>query len=435
MHPLVFEHGAWSASELEGQVGGWLWWLRERGLKTRARVGVLSWNRPELVALFHACGLAGLTLVPFNARLTRGELQPLIDAARPSLILTDLFPADVLEGAVPFPKGVSSPLASLPRPADDVPLAGLFTSGTTGVPRLIELTHGNFKASARASAANLGGGAEQRWSLCLPLFHVGGLAMAHRCAEYKAALVIERGFDPVRLNRQIDAGEVTHLSLVAHSLDRLLEQRSDRFPPSVRAILVGGGPVSERLLQRARGWGAPVLQTYGLTEACSQVATERLADADGTTAGPPLPGLEVRIVEGQIEVRGPTVAPQFPGWLATGDLGALDDRGRLTVFARRTDLIVSGGENVYPAELENILGGHPEVRELAVAARADPQWGQVPIALVVWKAEAPDRGSLEAWCRERLAGFKVPRGFISTAQLPRLANGKVDRSRVRALVA
>jgi O-succinylbenzoic acid--CoA ligase len=397
---------------------------------TPRRIGVLAYNSPAAVALFRSCAAHGITFVPFNARLTRAELAPLVELANVSCVYADEALRDRIEGSLPLP--LSWPRFEGPRPSDDQPLAALFTSGTTGTPRLIELTHGNFRASARASAGNLGGGPDQRWLLCLPIFHIGGLAMVHRCAEYGATLLIENGFDPDRVNALIDAGEVTHTSFVTTALDRLMERRTTPFPSTLRAILVGGGPVPRGSLDRARALGAPVLQTYGLTEACSQVTTERPGDADGATAGWPLPGVELRIIEGQIEVRGPTVARQFGGWLKTGDLGTLDDRGRLTVLSRRTDLIVSGGENVYPAELERVLAEHPEVREVAVTASPDKTWGQVPVAVVVWRG-APAGDAVTSWCRSRLAGFKLPRRFISAETLPRNANGKVDRAQLRAL--
>lgn len=415
---LVFDGGAWDEARLAEEVAGWR--ARLSALPVGARVGVLGWNSPTQVALFLACAEAGLVFVPFNARLTRSEREPLIAAAGLAVFLED-----PLEHG-----GVGQEKAACPLFRDE-PLAGLFTSGTTGTPSLVLLSHANFRASALASAANLGGDADQRWLLCLPLFHVGGLAMAHRCAQYGATLVVERAFDAARTNALIDSGGVTHVSLVPTALDRVLELRGDRrFPSTLRAMLIGGGPVPHALMQRARALGGPVLQTYGLTEACSQVATERPGEADGTTAGPPLPGLEVRLVDGMLEVRGPTVAGG--GWLKTKDLATIDGQGRVTILARRTDLIVSGGENVYPAELERVLAGHPNVKEVAVGARDDATWGQVPVAVIAWRAQPIDLGP---WCRERLAGFKVPRAFISADSLPRNVNGKVDRAALRALIA
>ncbi len=378
-----------------------------------ARVGVVSWNSPALLALFHACADRGLVFVPFNARLTQAELAPLVKAAELSVFLDEI-PA------------VQSARRDWP---DDHPLAALFTSGTTGTPSLVVLTHGNFRASAKASGANLGAGPDQKWLLCLPLFHVGGLAMAHRCRAYGASVVIERAFDAARFNALVDAGEVTHASLVPTALDRVIALRTTPFPATLKAVLIGGGPVAPTLMARARAMGAPVLQTYGLTEACSQVTTERPGEADGTTAGHPLPGIAIRIVDGEIEVLGATT--HRPGWLRTKDLGTIDDRGRLTVLARRTDLIVTGGENVYPAELERVIAEHPSVREVAVGARDDAQWGQVPVAVVVWDGAPVDLGP---WCRARLAGFKIPRAFIAAESLPRNVNGKVDRAGLRAAI-
>jgi O-succinylbenzoic acid--CoA ligase len=197
-------------------------------------------------------------------------------------------------------------------------------------------------------------------------------------------------------------------------------------------VLVGGGPAPAGLLARARSAGLTVLQTYGLTEAASQVTAERIGDADGTTAGVPLPGTQVRVRNGEIEVRGPSLMvgylgePPLEGWLRTGDLGELDARGRLLVHARRTDLIVSGGENVYPAEVEAALLGHPAVSDAAVVPWPDPEYGQVACAAVVARSTAA-QADLEQHCRARLAGFKVPRRWMFLRELPRGSSGKLDR--------
>jgi O-succinylbenzoic acid--CoA ligase len=200
----------------------------------------------------------------------------------------------------------------------------------------------------------------------------------------------------------------------------------------------------------------PVLQTYGLTESCSQATTEPPGSADATSAGTPLPHLELRIVdkagaplktggEGEIELRGGSVTSGYfddpaataaafrEGWFRTRDLGVLDARGRLRVLSRRTDLIVRGGENVYPAELEQVLERHPSVIEAAVIAEQHPGWGQVPVAIVALREATPDE-SLRAWCSERLARFKLPERFVRTESLPRNAMGKVDRRRLAALL-
>ncbi|MFZ5467897.1 MAG: o-succinylbenzoate--CoA ligase [Myxococcota bacterium] len=421
----------------------WTGALAARGVGPGDVVAVLSRNRAEVVFLFHAVGQLGAALAPLNTRLTAVELAPMVERLRPRLLFADkqlagrLAGVEVLEG---FADG-AAPHAGVTPAEPSRARAILFTSGTSGTPKAAVLTSANLLASARASAQHLGPSPPARWLACLPLFHIGGLAMLVRAELEGGSVVLHDGFDPERVNAAIDGGDVSHVSLVGTTLAALLEARGPRrFPSSLRVVLVGGGPVSVELLSQARELGAPALHTYGLTEASSQVATERPAEADGTTCGPPLPGTEVRVTsEGEIEVRGPTVmqgylgeAPLGGAWFRTGDLGSLDERGRLTVLARRTDLILSGGENVYPAEIEAVLSTHPGVTEVAVVGAADARWGQTPWAFLVARG-AIDSAALERHCRARLAGFKVPRRFEQVEVLPRNASGKIDRRALESL--
>lgn len=421
---LEFDDRRWSWADVAREVDGWSAWLEGQGVGANDRVSTITWNRPEVLFLWFALLRRGATLFPLNARLTAAELEPLLARVQPKLVLSTAFPSPT-RGAVRE--------AEL-NEGDEA--AGLFTSGTTGTPSLVPLTVGNFLASHRANAANLGANEHQVWLGTLPLFHVGGLAMAFRWAVMGARLVLEKQFDAARVALLLRRGDLTHASLVPTALSRVLDQPGAAFSPSLEALLIGGGPMGVELLRRARTLRLPVLQTYGLTEACSQVTTERLSDADGTTAGPALPGLEVRIeneqgpvpvgVIGEICVRGPTVTPSAGEWLRTKDLGHLDSRGRLTVHARRVDLIVSGGENIYPAEVEAVLSESPLVLDVAVAPMADETWGQVPVAFVVWRG-APMAEALDAHARARLAGFKVPRRWVTVESLPRNASGKLLR--------
>lgn len=324
-------------------------------------------------------------------------------------------------------------LSSIERvPPAGEPATILFTSGTTGAAKAARLALDNHLANARAACEVLGIDASSRFLSTLPLFHVGGLSIAFRCQLASATLLLHERFDAHAVAREL-CGGATHASLVASTLARVLEVCS-AFPPSVRAVLVGGGPVPAPLLERARRAGLPVLQTYGLTETASMATCERPGDADGKSAGPPMPGLEVRIAGAEIEVRGAQVmrgylgAAPVRGWFATSDLGELDARGRLVVHARRTDLIVSGGENVYPAEVEAALLAHPAVREAAVLPAPDERWGQVGVAYV---AGAAAESELRAFLAGRLAKFKIPARFVAVEGLPRNAAGKVDRARLR----
>jgi O-succinylbenzoic acid--CoA ligase len=411
--------------------------LRSLGVARGDRVAVRSWNRPEVAWLVFGAARVGASVVLLNARLTEAEVAPLLERAQAKVRFGDLPGATGLEVMSLGNSGLSEPVEDRVEIDDESVAVGLFTSGTTGVAKLVELTHANLFASAAANAQRLGGEAEQRWLGTLPLFHVGGLAMLYRCTVYGASIALETSFDAARTAEALDRG-VTHLSLVPTMLDRLLEVRGERPFVGVRAALIGGGPMTTTQLQRARAAGLPVLQTYGLTEACSQVTTEIPSEADGTTAGSPMHGVTVRIVNadasgiGEIEVSGPTVAKGLGPWLQTKDLGRLDERGRLTIFARRLDLILSGGENVYPAEVEGVLREHPQVRDVAVTGRDDATWGQVPVAVIVGDVEGE---VLNAWARERLAAFKVPKAWIRVEALPRNATGKLDRAKVRALTS
>lgn len=413
---LRFESRTWSWPAVDEAVAGWARWLESQGLQRAEQVVVTSWNRPEMLFLFLGAARLGASFIALNARLTEFERQALIARLKPRVLLTHSFP-DVT--------GVADAPWSLHDARREATAAALFTSGTTGAPKLVELTHSQFVANATATAANLSSAASDGWLGTLPLFHIGGLAMAYRWAWQRSRLVLEGQFDATRASRWLESGEVTHASLVPTTLERVLEANAGRgFSHHVRAVLVGGGPMSLPLMQRAKAMGLPVLQTYGLTEACSGVTSERPSEADGATAGPPLPGIEVRIVDDEIQVRGPTVTGAPGRWLATGDLGSLDARGRLTVWSRRVDLIVTGGENVYPAEVEQVLAAHPAIAEVVVVPRADATWGQVPVAVVVWRGEPEP---VLEWARARLAGFKLPFDVVSVDTVPRNANGKVER--------
>jgi o-succinylbenzoate---CoA ligase len=290
-------------------------------------------------------------------------------------------------------------------------VAVVFTSGTTGEPKPVALQARHVLASALGSAVALGLDPRERWLCPLPLSHVGGLMVLLRSVIYATTAVIGPAD---RLH------DVTLASLVPTQLARLLDAGL-RAPPRLRAVLLGGGPIGPDLLARAAAAGVPIAQTYGLTEATSQV----------TVDGWPLPGVTVELADdGEILVSGPTVVPG--GVLRTGDLGRFDERGRLVVTGRKSEIIVTGGENVAPAEVEAVLAAHPDVLDAAIVGRADAEWGEAIAALVVPRpGRAVDAEALRAFCRERLAPFKVPKTVEAVETLPRTASGKLLRRRLR----
>jgi O-succinylbenzoic acid--CoA ligase len=313
--------------------------------------------------------------------------------------------------------------------------AHVLTSGSTGTPHPVGLTYGNFLWSAVGSAFNIGVEPEDRWLCCLPLSHVSGLSIVVRSVIYGTTAVVHDGFDVDRAGAALENDDISVVSVVATMLMRLLEAGADLSGP--RAILVGGGPVPEEPLEEAIAKGATVVQTYGLTETCSQVTTLAPADARRKlgSAGRPLLTTHLRIQDGEILVQGPTVAPgraDADGWLHTGDLGQIDEEGFLYVSDRIDDMIVSGGENVIPAEVEEVLLRHPEVADAAVIGREDPEWQQAVTAVVVLVSGAtatPD--DLRQHCAETLAGFKVPKRVELAAALPRTPSGKLMRRALR----
>jgi O-succinylbenzoic acid--CoA ligase len=350
----------------------------------------------DFVIALHACLMAGAAAVPIDLRLKPAEQEQ-----RRAAVDVDVeAPSD-----------------------DDVPMAVMHTSGTTAAPKPVVLSRGNFLASALGSAVALGLDPAERWLCPMPLTHVGGLSIPIRSAIYATSAILHGRFDTDAVLSELMDPErrITLVSLVPTMLARLLDAGLAQ-PPTLRWALLGGGPIAPALLDRASAAGVPVAPTYGMTEACSQIAT----------FGWPLAGVDVRVLgDGEVLVRGPIVsagAVSGDGWLHTGDLGRFDERGRLEIIGRVADTIVSGGENVAPAEVEAVLLEHPAVIDAAVHARADPEWGEAVVATVVLRDGA--RASFEelrAHCAARLAAFKLPKRVEFAEVLPRTPSGKLLR--------
>lgn len=395
---LVAGDRAWTYAELDAaasRVAG--------GLPASARVATAMPTSAEHVLALHGAWRAGATVVPLDPRSPdRAALAA--QAGAPVV-------AALHEG---------EPLA---RPAADL-AALVATSGTTGAPRLVRLTRRNLVASAAGSAERLGTTRHDRWLLALPLHHVGGLSVLVRAALAGACVVVGD-----------DIERATVASLVPTQLHRLVEAGRPP-PPGLRTVLLGGAPAPASLLARARELGWPVLPTYGLTEAASQVATRARGDARDDAVGPPLARTRVRIVEGRIEVAGPTVAegyeggPTFRGRFLTGDLGRLTPDGRVAILGRADDVIVTGGEKVAPHIVEDALLAHPAVAEACVVGVPDVAWGARVVAAVVLRAPADD---LVAFVASRLPPFARPKEVRVLDALPRGGSGKVLRREVAAL--
>jgi O-succinylbenzoic acid--CoA ligase len=413
-----------SYAELEREATAAARRLAARGARRGATVALDLKPGLEYLVLLHALMKLGAVAYPLNTELPASERRAEAQRA----------------GAM-----VARGLGDIGLTEADLPLLGehdldrlhcrILTSGTSGESRLVGLTYGNHLWSAVGSGFNLGVDPNDRWLCCLPLYHVSGISIVMRSVIYGTGAVVHDGFDADRIAESLELDGVTLVSLVTTQLVRLLAAGVDLSRP--RAILVGGGPIPLELLEEATGRGATVVQTYGLTEAASQVTTLAPGEARRKlgSAGRPLLTTHLRIDEDEILVQGPTVAPgcaDEDGWLHTGDLGRIDDEGFLYVTDRLGDVIVSGGENVLPAEVEEVLLRHPDVADAAAVGRSDPEWQESVTAVVVRRSGAKvSADELRRHCASELAGYKVPKQVEFVAALPRTDSGKLVRRALR----
>ena len=484
--------------------------LTAHGIQQSQRVAVLLDRSRDSVQLVHALVRIGASLVPLNTRLTADEMDYQVENAACNWILRTT--PSPLGGRLGRGLDSSTHVDDLPRNAPDPYLVGtleldaefgiLFTSGTTGKPKGARLLWKNIFASAKASAERLGAYPDDRWLLTLPLYHIGGLSILLRSALYGTAVILPNFTDdqfnltqlqarmqvtqptmislvPTMLHRLLDdAARSTHLrrsSLIANGEIASAEELPRKFPESLRLILLGGAAASLKLLERTFAQNLAVAMTYGLTECASQVATATPDEArqKSGSVGKPLLGVRVEIRDdegqalpsgeiGNIHVAGDVVMSGYlhqaevQEWLRTGDLGYLDADGDLFIVQRRSDLIVSGGENIYPAEVEAVLLQHPNVESACVVGIPDKQWGQRVAAAIVVRRTSFDgtmpnneqnahrhsniqgdgathhqfEKEIIAFCRQHLAGYKIPRKIRVLDALPQTASGKVKRQDV-----
>jgi O-succinylbenzoic acid--CoA ligase len=377
--------------------------------------------RPAAAGAIVRAWEAGRAVLPLDPAAPAPQARRLLDVARPTH-LVDRDGRRRLPGGQPVPAEVAAVVA---------------TSGTAGQPKAVELTAAGLRAASLATSAALGAGPGDRWLACVPLHGVAGLAIVARSWHSGVPLTVHDGFDEAMVSEAAGDG-ATLVSLVPTMLRRLLAAGADLR--GFRRILLGGGPVPAELLTRAAELELGVVTTYGLTETCGGVVHN----------GHPLDGVTVAVggpgEEGEIRIRGPmvmrgyrhdqaaTAAALRGGWLHTGDQGRLAPNGRLLVLGRGDDLIVSGGVNVHPVEVERVLAGHPGVRDVAVAGAPDPEWGQRVVAFVVpaRPADPPSLDELRGFARQRLAAAKAPRDLVLVAELPRSPAGKLLRRRLAA---
>ena len=434
--------------------------LRARGLARGDRLAFCLVNRLAVIDLWIACVKLGVIVVPINVLYKGREIAHIVGDAKPmAVVTTPDRAADLPDGTTRWDvdeleRAMASQAAGLVAERCDAgtPAAIIYTSGTTGVAKGAVLTHGNFVANALALVTAWGITGGDRYLAALPLFHVHGLGNGVQCWLASGChMKLVARFDREEALDWFETYRPTLFFGVPTMYVRLLEAAPDRaraIGAGMRLFVSGSAPLPAQVLEAFHArFGHVILERYGMTETLMNVSNPLVGERRAGTVGLPLPMTDVEIRDpegtvvppdavGELWVRGPNVCDGYwrwpeataqafrDGWFRTGDIGVRSADGYITLQGRRSDLIISGGFNIYPREIEELLATLPGVREAAVTGEPDPVRGEVPVAYIVGEA---DLAELEARVRAEVASFKVPRRWVRIATLPRTALGKVQK--------
>jgi acyl-CoA synthetase (AMP-forming)/AMP-acid ligase II len=481
--------------EAADRVGRLAGWLERSGVRRGDRVALWLANRSAVLETIFAGARIGAIVLPINARLTAAEVAFQLQDSAPRVLVVERSFRErsaqaIAQSTAPAPlclelgepatgSGESSPcayeraLAEAPpanatgaerRCDPEDPMILMYTSGTTGEPKGALLPQRKTLYNCRNARACFGTTRSDRVLVVTPLFHSLGLQILALPAIYAgAAVVIQEGFDPVRAWRAVEAEGITYLGAVPTAHQRLLDALGPQPPASLRFVFTAGAAAPIELIRAYHRRGIAMIQGYGQTETSllTCLAADKALKKAGSV-GHPLPHAEIRLVEpaslegavagwrdvpvgavGEIVVRGPITMLGYwrrpeatretlrEEWIRTGDLATRDEDFDITLVGRAREMYISGGENVYPAEVEAVLERHPSIAEAAVVAVPDAQWGEVGRAHLVARPNATiDLSELASWLDQRLARYKQPRAFLIEQSLPRTASGKVQKHRL-----
>ena len=422
-------------------------------LNPGSRVGLLATNTLMSYKLALAIMCSGRTIVWLNWRLAGEELERQIKDSGLQLCLVEnsLWRSGMTD---PF-KSYSAFLITSADPGELIPVfksnwvaSIMYTSGTTGKPKGVLQTFGNHFYSAVSSALNLGLSSADKWLCVAPIFHISGFSIIMRGLIYGMTVRLVEKFRAEEIERILANETVTIMSVVPFMLKKLIQQQNKtntHYNSAFRCMLLGGGTIDRETLEACLQRSIPVVQCYGMTETCSQIVALRSADAllKLGSVGQPLFSTQLKLSkDGEILLKTPALTPGYlnlpdklpskmiDGWYRTGDIGHLDKEGYLYIDGRADEMLISGGENIFPQEVEQIYQRYPQINEVAVVGQNDSVWGQVPVAFVVSDRRlSPTK--LMNYGYEHLARYKVPQHYIFVSELPKNASGKIRRFMLR----